>query len=194
MGRGDDWDAPQRTSRPDIDFAKRRLSLNRGLVAIGYELHQTRGKTKTARRSIDLDDTTLAVLAGWHALQAAEFTAVGINHGGWVFTDNDGDPAHPHSLAQAFARIVRNAGVPIIRFHDLRHTHGSLLIKEGVPVKVVSERLGHANIAFTIQTYQHVLPGMQADAARVYQRLAAPVPPANTSTVEHRRNNRRKTA
>jgi hypothetical protein len=49
-----------------------------------------------------------------------------------------------------------------------------LLIKAGVPVKVVSERLGHANIALTIETYQHVLPGMQADAARVYEQLASP--------------------
>lgn len=57
---------------PDIDFARKRLYLNRGLVAVGYEVHQTRGKTRNARRSIALDDTTLAVLAGWKAFQAAE--------------------------------------------------------------------------------------------------------------------------
>lgn len=135
------------------------------------------------------------MLDGWRALQSAEFAAVGVNQDdGWVFTDGDDDPIHPHSLAQAFARIVRHADVPVIRFHDLRHTHGSLLIKEGVPVKVVSERLGHADIAFTIQTYQHLLPGMQADAARTYQRLATPVPPADADTVERRWNHRRKTA
>jgi integrase len=61
------------------------------------------------------------------------------------------------------------------------HTHGTLLIKAGVPVKVVSERLGHATPAFTIDTYQHVLPGMQADAARVFEQLIAPaLPPAPT--------------
>ena len=151
---------------PDIDFKKRRLHLNRGLVAVGYELHQTRGKTKTARRSIDLDATTLTVLEGWRAFQAAEHAAVGIhNDEQWVFTDGNSDPVHPHAVYEAFRRIVHNAGVPTIRFHDLRHTHGSLLIKEGIPVKVVSERLGHSNIAFTMQTYQHVLPGMQAHAA-----------------------------
>ena len=63
---------------PDIDFTKKRLHLNRGLVAVGYEVHQTRGKTKTARRTIALDDTTLTILAGWRAFQAAEFAAVGI--------------------------------------------------------------------------------------------------------------------
>ena len=72
---------------------------------------------------------------------------------------------------------MHDAGVPTIRLHDLRHTHGSLLIKDGIPVKVVSEPLGHANIAFTMQTYQHVLPGMQADAARSTERLAKPAPP-----------------
>src|SRR5207253_9886356 len=114
--------------------------------------------------------------------------AAGIPDDGWLFTDGDGQPIHPQCVSQTFERIVRRAGVPVIRLHDLRHTHGTLLIKEGVPVKVVSERLGHANIAFTIQTYQHVLPGMQADAARIYERLAAPVTPAATETVEHRRN------
>lgn len=65
----------------------------------------------------------------------------------------------------------------MIRLHDLRHTHGSLLIKDRVPVKVVSERLGHANIAFTIETYQHLLPGMQADAARTFEALVTPAAP-----------------
>ena len=99
-----------------------RLSINRGLVAVGYELHETRGKTRNSRRSIDLDATTLAVLAGWRALQAAEYHAIGIDDPGWMFTDADGEPVHPHSLSQAFERIARRAGVPVIRLHDLRHT------------------------------------------------------------------------
>lgn len=188
---------------PDIDFAKKRLHLNRGLVAVGYEIHQTRGKTKTARRAIALDDTTIAVLEGWRAYQAAEFAAVGLdNDGDWVFTDGDGEPIHPHAVYEAFRRIVHNAGVPAMRFHDLRHTHGSLLIKEGVPVKVVSERLGHAHIAHTLQTYQHVLPGMQDDAAGVAERLANPTPTgkkkgtkaAREAPVERRGNNRKNAA
>ena len=69
-----------------------------------------------------------------------------------------------------------------------------MLIKDGIPVKVVSERLGHANIAFTMQTYQHILPGMQADAARAAERLTRPVPPPETASGEHRRNRRRNTA
>jgi integrase len=61
--------------------------------------------------------------------------------------------------------------LPRIRLHDLRHTHATLLLKEGVPPKVVSERLGHSSVAFTMQVYQHVLPGMQADAAATFGEL-----------------------
>lgn len=159
---------------PDIDVTKKRVNLNSGLVTVGFEIHQTRGKTKTARRSNDLDATTVAVLEAWRAYQAAEFAAVGIDGSDqWVFTNGDGDPLHPHAVYQAFRRIVANAGLQTLRFHDLRHTHVSLLIKEGIPVKVVSERLGHSNIAHTMQTYQHLLPGMHADAARVTERDSA---------------------
>ena len=98
------------------------------------------------------------------------------NDEGWVFTDGEGNTIHPHAVYESFKRIVRNAGVPAMRFHDLRHTHGSLLLKEGIPVKVVSERLGHAHIAHTLQTYQHVLPSMQADAAAAAERLSKPRP------------------
>ena len=83
----------------DIDLKKKRLHLNCGLVPVGYEVHQTRGKTKIARRTIALDDTTLTILAGWRAFQAAEFAAVGItNDEAWVFTDGDGEPVHPYPL------------------------------------------------------------------------------------------------
>ena len=61
----------------------------------------------------------------------------------------------------------------MIRFHDLRHTHATLLLRDRVPIKVVSERLGHSNPAFTMMTYQHVLPGMQDDAASTYATLLA---------------------
>lgn len=157
----------------DVDLAEAIISINRGLVSVGYELHESRGKTTNSRRAIDLDPTTVAVLSAWKAWQAAERGAVGIEPTGWVFADVDGNPIHPHAISQAFKRIVARAGVPEVRLHDVRHTHGTLLIKAGVPVKVVSERLGHGNPAFTIDTYQHVLPGMQAEAARIFESLIA---------------------
>ncbi len=89
---------------------------------------------------------------------------------GLVFTRPDGDPIHPDAISQAFERLARDSGQRRIRLHDLRHTHATILLKAGVPVKVVSERLGHASPAFTMTTYQHVLPGMQADAAAAFSK------------------------
>lgn len=163
----------------DLDAGRAHLSVNRGLVAVGYELHESRCKTDHSRRCIDLDNTTLSVLAGWRALQSAEYAAVGVEDPGWMFTTAAGKPVHPHAISQTFGRIVRRADVPVIRLHDLRHTHGTLLIAAGVPAKVVSERLGHAWFAFTVETYQHVLPGMQTDAARIIEALIAPCDSAN---------------
>jgi integrase len=157
----------------DFDGEAATLSVNRGLVAIDYEVHETSGKTPNARRRIDLDPTTVSVLTAWRGWQAAEQRTAGIETAGWMFTDGGGEPIHPHALSQTFERMSRRAGVPVIRLHDLRHTHGTLLISSGVPVKVVSERLGHATSSYTIETYQHLLPGMQAQAAPVFEQLVA---------------------
>jgi site-specific recombinase XerC len=86
-----------------------------------------------------------------------------------VVTTASGDPVHPHSISQTFDRIARRAPVPIIRFHELRHTHGSLLIAYGVDAMVVKERLGHGDFVFTVQTYQHTYPPMHANAADVFE-------------------------
>jgi integrase len=112
-----------------------------------------------------------------------------------MFTIGSGEPIHPHAISQTFERIARGAGVPVIRLHDLRHTHATLLIAARVPVKVVSERLGHATSGYTIETYQHVLPGMQAQAARVFEQLVAvgPLPSRRSSEKsEKSREKRRK--
>lgn len=158
----------------DVDFDTAALSVNRGLVAVGYKLHETRGKTSNSRRRVDLAPATVRVFAAWEDWQKTTQSVAGVASAGWVFTDDAGSPIHPHSFSQAFDRIVARANVPRVRLHDVRHTHGTLLIKAGVPVKVVSERLGHANPSFTIDTYQHVLPGMQAEAARIFEDLINP--------------------
>jgi len=177
----------------DFDSTKATVSVNRGLVAIGYDLHETRGKTRNARRRIDLDPTTVAVLDGWRAWQTVEQRSIGIDPSDRMFTVGHGEAIHPHAISQTFERITRRAGVSQIRLHDLRHTHGTLLIAAGVPVKVVSERLGHATPTYTIETYQHVLPGMQADAARVFEQLIVPgLLPASEPPVEGREKHRKK--
>ena len=95
-------------------------------------------------------------------------TGVRTDDSAFVFARPDGSPIHPDYFSQTFDRLLAKLDIPRIRLHDLRHTHATLLIKAGVPVKVVSERLGHASVAFTMQVYQHVLPGMQADAAATF--------------------------
>ncbi len=156
----------------DVDLDAATLSINRGLVSIGYELHESRGKTSNSMRAIDLDPTTVAVLVVWKLWQVSERKAVGIEPTGWVFADVEGNPIHPHSISQAFERIVARAEVPKVRLHDPPHPRHLAHQGRG-PVKVVSERLGHGNPAFTIDTYQHDLPGMQVEAARIFESLIA---------------------
>jgi hypothetical protein len=92
----------------------------------------------------------------------------------WMFVNPAGRFVNPESISQFFHRVQRSLpDLARIWFHDLRHTHASLLIMDGVPVKVVSERLGHANVAFTMHTYQHLLPGMSPAAARQFAALLA---------------------
>jgi integrase len=88
-----------------------------------------------------------------------------------VFCKEDGTSLHPHTFSQSFERIVDKSGLPRIRLHDLRHTHATIALKAGVPVKVISERLGHENAAFTLKQYAHVIPGMQAEAAATIARV-----------------------
>ena len=84
---------------------------------------------------------------------------------GLIFPRPDGCPWPPDAFSTAFASLVRRSKLPHLRFHDLRHTHASQLLKRGVHPRVVSERLGHSTIAITLDTYSHVLPGLQRDAA-----------------------------
>ena len=82
-----------------------------------------------------------------------------------VFCHPNGAPLTPDVVSHEFAKIARRAGLKGIRLHDLRHTHTSLMLQQGIHPKVVSERLGHASIQMTLDTYSHVLPGIQEAAA-----------------------------
>ncbi len=109
----------------------------------------------------------MAVLRDWRQAQRKERMAFGEGRvdGPYVFTREDGAPLHPHQVADSFDASVRRAEVPTVRFHDLRHGWASMALQAGVNPKVVSERLGHATTAFTLDKYAHVLPGMQHEAA-----------------------------
>lgn len=79
-------------------------------------------------------------------------------------------PWPPNTLSTLFSARIKKSGLKIIRFHDLRHTHATQLLKQGVHPKIVSERLGHSSIAITLDTYSHVLPGMQEEAIAAFDR------------------------
>lgn len=91
-----------------------------------------------------------------------------------VFIDEVGGPLVPQRMTHRFRRLVRRVDVPTIRLHALRHTHATLLLGAGIPIKVVSERLGHATIALTLDTYAHVLPAMDREAAETFGAMLDP--------------------
>ena len=153
-----------------IDFPNARLSVTQAVTAPNYQLSISDVKSNHSIRTIDLDARTISVLKAWRRRQLETYLLTGVraDESGLVFARADGNPIHPDYFSQVFERLIAKMDLPRIRLHDLRHTHGTLLIKAGVPVKVVSERLGHSSVAFTMQVYQHVLPGMQADAAAAF--------------------------
>ena len=118
-------------------------------------------------RRIALDDTTVAALRAHRTRQAEERLAAGP---AWqehdlVVAREDGLPVHPERITAAFRRHAAAAGLPRIRLHDLRHSYATAALAAGVPVKVVSERLGHANTAITSDLYMHVPDEMDRAAA-----------------------------
>ena len=167
----------------DVDFDTAHLAVTRSLVSVGYELHETRGKSRTARRPINLDARTVEVLHAWRQVREDEDPVFDRDDpDGHVFARPDGKPTHPQLLSDAFQKLVRRSCLPRLRFHDLRHTHATLLLKAGVPIKVVSERLGHSTPGFTMATYQHVSPACRNSRAEPSWASSndAPLLPAST--------------
>jgi len=160
----------------DVDLAAHRLTVNQAATVIdGAELVAA-PKTRRSRRAIDLDPDTVALLQRHRARQREQFLMFGVSAtaSDRVFTNEAGEPIRPNSIGQAFRRLVEAAGLPVIRLHDLRHTHATHLLVAGVNVKVVSERLGHSSVSFTLDTYGHVMPGQQAEAAAAAAALLSP--------------------
>ncbi|HEU4898956.1 MAG TPA: tyrosine-type recombinase/integrase, partial [Actinomycetota bacterium] len=83
----------------------------------------------------------------------------------------DGSPIHPQRISAWFLQHTRAAGLPRIRLHDVRHSYATAALAAGVPPKVISQRLGHATIAITMDTYSHVIPGLDEQAAETVARL-----------------------
>ncbi len=91
-----------------------------------------------------------------------------------AFAHYDGTPLLPSSITHAWIKLVRRCGLTGVRLHDARHTHASLLLKQGVHPKIVQERLGHSGIAITLDLYSHVAPGLQQAAASKFDDIILP--------------------
>jgi integrase len=151
----------------DVDLTVGRIAVRQTVTGIGSRIGFGEPKTRRGKRSIALDSETVGALSDWRQAQSKEKVAWrdAWQDTGLVFTRENGALVHPDLLTTWFRARVDGAGLPAIRFHDLRHTHASLALQAGIPAKVVSERLGHATVAFTLDVYSHVVPGLQEDAA-----------------------------
>jgi integrase len=161
----------------DLDWSGRQLRIQRQLQRLRGGLVFNEPKTAAGRRVIALGITTIEKLRKHQNLQFLERKVVGESwkENDMIFPSSIGTPMDPSNLYHNFKRLLRKTELPDIRFHDLRHTAATLMLQEGVHPKVVQERLGHSDISLTLNTYSHVLPGMQEEAAGKLDVLLTPI-------------------
>ena len=145
----------------DLDFNKGFVMVQRTLEELSGKLRVKPPKTAAGRRRIDLPANVLTILETHRKSQLASGH---IKHP--VFCDAQGGWLRRPTVARRhFHPLIKSAGVPKIRFHDLRHTAATLMLIEGVHIKAVAQRLGHNDERITLQIYSHLLPSVQRDAA-----------------------------
>lgn len=157
----------------DIDEDYSTAHVRRTLQMTNDGLVFEQPKTKRSRRAVALPAFLGPYLLRERAVQRNRQAE--LDHA-WrgqdlVVCRRDGQPINPDTFSTAWPRLLVRAGLPHVRFHDLRHAHATLMLLQGVHPKVVSERLGHSSIGITLDTYSHVLPEMQAEAARAFDDL-----------------------
>jgi integrase len=155
------------------------VELEEAVLRVRYTLTRTGGKvtlgppkTKKSRRSVGLTERAVEALRAHLSRQLEEMERMGSLYrpGGLVFANEIGGIINPSNLRnRSFKPLLKRAGLPHIRFHDLRHTCATLLLSRNVNPKVVSEVLGHSSIAITLDTYSHVLPIMQQSAVHALE-------------------------
>jgi integrase len=152
----------------DISFEEKVLQVRQTVGVLHGKIEFKGTKRPASKRTIDLDDPILAVLRAHRLRQNAHRLQMGLR---WedhdlVFPSSVGTPVNPDNCDLDFARLVRLAGVKQIRIHDTRHSYATLAILSGVPINVVSQSMGHADIATTLRTYAHVMPEQRRELAR----------------------------
>jgi integrase len=150
-----------------LDLDKGIMRITQAVEAVGQSLAFGPPKTDRARRTVSLPPGTVAVLKRWHKEQLERRVLLGAE---WQGTDlvverGDGSPVHPDVFSRRFQRLTVRLGLVGVRLHDLRHWFATECLKASVHPKVVSEALGHASTAFTMDVYSHLLPTMQEQAS-----------------------------
>ena len=156
----------------DVDLKNAVVSVRRTLTRSGGKVVFGEPKTKKSRRSIRLTPQAMEVLRAHLKRQLRDIEILGDRYQdqGLVFSTDTGAPINPSNLRQrGFAPLLKRAGLPRMRFHDLRHTCATLLLSRGVHPKIVQELLGHATIAITLDTYSHAMPSMGDATAKAME-------------------------
>ena len=166
-----------------VDLTTRTLSVTQTLQCIkGMGLVAMQPKTHRSRRLVSLSPSAVALLSGPKVKQRQEREALGLvwRDSDYVFSKFDGAPYHPNTVSKAFSKIIKKAELPKVRLHDLRHTHATIMLKQGADPKTISERLGHSSVVITLDTYANVLPGMQEAAALIFEEAINAAVPMKT--------------
>ena len=167
---------------PDVDLDHGLLAITTQVVQLGWETEEGAPKSTAGERLVALDEGTVRVLREWRDRQAAELKQLGYLPiaTDYVFTREDGGPLHPDYITRHFEWLVRRAGVPPVRLHDLRHGAASLTYRATKDLKAVQSLLGHSQISITADTYTSLFEDAERGAAEA---AAALVPRAATSDV-----------
>jgi integrase len=158
----------------DLDFIFGQVSVSRSLHHLKDGSYVfTQPKSDKSKRTIALSSFAIVALRDHREKQEAIRAAIGkpLTDDDLVFSTPEGMPLRPNTITRAWVMLAAKAGVKSIRLHDARHTHASLMLKQGIHPKIVQERLGHATIQMTLDTYSHVTPGLQQAAAESFDRL-----------------------
>lgn len=161
----------------------RNLDLDLAFLSVTQTLYKRRGicqfkepKSEHSRRRLDLSPSLALFLRKYKEERGVERLLLGkpLGDDDLVFSKADGTATDPGTLTHNFARIAKKAGLPGTRFHDLRHTFATLMLMAGIHPKIVSEMLGHASVAFTLDIYSHVTPTLQQAAMKRLDEVLGP--------------------
>lgn len=157
----------------DVDLDARTASICKNLVLVNNKPVLQEPKTRRSARLVTLPYVTVQALLEHKQKQDREKLRASITYQDYdlIVATSLGTPVNPRNLIRNFEQILKVAGLPRIRFHDLRHTHATLMLRQGEHPKVISERLGHSNISITMDTYSHVIPNMQFEAVDRFERM-----------------------